>query len=148
MKPFLSSLLLAGLIFGLGGCADQIAQIRDSGTQMDEAQLRNAGFELQLADTMDRQDLLNTLPSDTISRIQKGDSIYYVYPDPDGCVCLYVGRESEFQRLQQLAMERQASDQQLMVNDIASDRQNGYGPMSQWNSWNNNNPGRPDWDPH
>jgi hypothetical protein len=147
MKPLTHSLLLAGLALGFAGCAP-MAQLQQAGTQMDESQLRNAGFELQLANTRERQDLLNTLPSDTISRIQIDDTTYYVYPDPDHCVCLYMGRESEFQRWQQLAMDRQASDQQLMINDIKSDYQNGYGPMSQWNSWNNNNPGRPNWDPH
>ena len=101
-----------------------------------------------LADQMDRQQMLNSLPADTITRIQKDDDVYYIYPDPDGCVCLYVGRDSEYQRLQQLAVERQVSDQQLMVNDMAANAQNGWGPMGPWGSWANNNPGRPNWYPY
>ena len=36
----------------------------------------------------------------------------------------------------------------LMYNDMQSNAQNGFGPMGYWGSWNNNNPGLPDWDPH
>jgi len=148
MKPFAHILLLAALPCGLAACAQQIAQIQTSGTRLEESHLRDAGFKIMLADQMDRQQMLNSLPADTITRIQHENSAYYVYPDPDGCVCLYVGREQEYQRLRQLAAERQVSDQQLMANDIAADVQNGWGPAAYWGSWNNNNPGRPNWDPH
>jgi hypothetical protein len=144
MKLLSPLLLLAGLVFGLAACA----QIKESINRLEESHLRDAGFKIMLADRMDRQQMLKSLPPDTITRIQKEDNTYYIYPDPDGCICLYVGRESEYQRLQQLAVERQVSDQRMRVNDMAADAQGGWGPMGAWGSWMNNNPGRPDWDPH
>jgi hypothetical protein len=150
MKPLANRLFLAGLIVGLTACAQQIEEIRDSGARLEESHLRDAGFKLLLADTMDRQKMLRSLPSDTITRVQEGGAAYYIYPDPDGCVCLYVGRDAEYQRLQQLAADRQISNQQLMVNDMAANAQGGYGPYSGWSNWiiNSNNAGRPNWDPH
>lgn len=144
MKTLTPLLLSAGLAFSLASCA----QIKQSGSLAEEGHLRDAGFKLMLADRMDRQQMLNSLPADTLTRIQKDDNVYYVYADPDGCVCLYVGRDEEYQRLQQIAVEKQVSDQQMRVNDMAAEAQSGYGPGSYWNSWINNNPGRPDWDPH
>jgi hypothetical protein len=147
MKPFSHCLLSAGLALAFAGCAP-VSQLQDYSARLDEGNLRDAGFKLLLADTMDRQNALETLPSYSISRIEKNGNFYYIYPDPDGCVCLFVGRDEEYQRLQQLGVDRQISDQQLMANDIAADSRNGFGPYSTWNSWINNNPGRPDWDPH
>jgi hypothetical protein len=148
MKTLSRALLLAGLLSGLAACAEQIAEIQASGSRLEEGHLRDAGFTIMLADRMDRQQMLNALPAGAITRIQREDGAYYIYPDPDGCVCLYVGREGEYQRLRQLAAERQVSDRQLMVNDMAADAQNGWGPGAYSGSWNNNNPGRPSWDPH
>jgi len=153
MKSSLNTLLLAGLGLCLSACAPLSAvkeDIQDSGVRLEESHLTQAGFKLVLADNADRQKILGMLPPDTLTRIQKDGTDYYIYPDPDGCVCLYVGREAEYQRLQQLAMELQISNQQLRANDLATDAQSGWGPMGPWGNWgaNANNPGQPNWDPH
>jgi hypothetical protein len=146
MKSLLRPLFFAALALSLAACA----QIKESGNRLEESHLRDAGFKIMLADREDRQQMLKSLPSDTITRIQKDDSVYYIYPDPDGCVCLYVGREAEYRRLQQLAVERQVSDQQLRYNDMAASYANGWGPMGPWGNWgvNGNYTGRPSWDPY
>lgn len=144
MKPSFYIFVCSALALVLTACA----QIKESSNRLEESHLRDAGFKIMLADSQDRQDMLRTLPADSVTRIQHGDAVYYVYPDPDGCVCLYVGRESEYQRLQQLAVEREVSDEQMRINDMKADSQMGLYPMGYWGSWINNNPGRPDWDPH
>jgi hypothetical protein len=147
MKTFPHTLPLVALALGLSACAP-IHALQDEGVRLDESHLRDAGFKLMLADRQDRQDMLNALPADTLTRIGREDGDYYIYPDPDGCVCLYVGRESEYQALQRLAAQRQIADQQLMYNDIKANSQNGWGYAGPWGGWANNNPGRPSWDPH
>jgi len=148
MKKLASSLLAAGLILALAGCSQVAQNMRDDSARLDEVHLKDAGFRLVLADNQHIQDALNTLPAFRISRMTKDGVAYYIYPDPDDCVCVYVGRDEEYQRLQQLGVERQLSDQQLMVNDMKQEAYSGYGYYGMWNSWMNNNPGRPDWDPH
>lgn len=123
------------------------AQIRESGNRLEEAQLRGAGFKIMLADRPDRQEMLRSLAPDTLTRLQQDGKDYYIYPDPDGCVCLYVGREGEYRALQQRAADLQASNQQLMYNDMAMEAQNGWGPMGPWGSWGNYS-FRPNWDPY
>jgi len=143
MKPLSRTLTLAWLALALAACA----QLKQSGNRFEEGQLREAGFKLMLADRADRQQMLNSLPADTLTRIQREDDAYYIYPDPDGCVCLYVGREAEFRKLQQLAVDLQNSNQQLMYNDMAASSANGWGPLGPWGSWGDYT-GRPNWDPH
>jgi hypothetical protein len=141
MKPLSRTLIFSCL--ALAACA----QIQQSGNSFEEGQLREAGFKMMQANNADRQQMLKSLPSDTITRIQREDDAYYIYPDPDDCVCLYVGREAEFRKLQQLAVDLQNSNRQLMYNDMAASSANGWGPMGPWGSWGNYT-GRPNWDPY
>ena len=143
MKPLSRTLSLVWLAFSLSACA----QLQQSDNRLEESQLREAGFKIMLADRADRQQMLNSLPADKITRMQRDDDTYYVYPDPDGCVCLYVGREAEHRKLLQIAVDRQNSDRQLMYNDMAASSANGWGPMGPWGSWGNYT-GRPNWDPY
>jgi hypothetical protein len=143
MKPLSRTLTLAWLALSLAACA----QMKQSSNRFEEDQLRQAGFKMMQANNADRQQMLSSLPADTVTRIQREDDSYYIYPDPDDCVCLYVGREAEFRKLQQLAVDLQNSNQQLMYNDMAASSANGWGPMGPWGSWGNYT-GRPNWDPY
>ena len=40
-----------------------------------------------------------------MTRIPRPDNVYYIYSDPDLCSCLYVGRQQEFDHLQQLSVD-------------------------------------------
>ena len=124
MKPLRTPLIAAALACGIAACA----QVKESGNRFEEGQLRAAGFKLMLADRADRQQMLRSLAPDTITRLQREGVAYYVYPDPDGCVCLYVGREAEYLKLQQLTADWQSSQQQLMYNDMEANSANGWGP--------------------
>ena len=143
MQTLPKTLLTVWLTASLAACA----QMKESSNRFEEGQLRAAGFKIMLADRADRQQMLSSLPADTITRIQKEGKAYYIYPDPDGCVCLYVGREAEFLKLQQLAVELQQENQQLMLNDMEASSANGWGPMGPWGSWGNYTD-RPNWDPY
>ena len=144
MTPLLRTLPALALL--LSACA----QVRDSDTRLTENHLLTAGFKIMLADTVERQRMLNALPPETVTRIPRDDTVYYIYADPDLCSCLYVGREAEFQRLQELALERRDSDRRMIANELDQDARLGWGPTGPWGQWgmNGNYTGRPNWDPN
>lgn len=126
------------------------AQIKESDTRLTEDHLLTAGFKIMLADTSERQAMLNDLAPETVTRIPRPEGVFYIYADPDLCSCLYVGRQQEFDELQKLAVERQISDQQMFANELQQDQSLGWGPTGPWgNAWmGGNNAGRPNWDPN
>lgn len=73
-----------------------------------------AGFQMKLPDTPERRASLRTRP--------RGSQVEYVYADPTGCACLYVGNEVQYQQYRRYALEKQLSDERL---DAA--RTYGYG---------------------
>ncbi|HXX09636.1 MAG TPA: hypothetical protein VEJ43_16395 [Pseudolabrys sp.] len=50
-----------------------------------------AGFVVKYATTPEKRALLKTLPPDKLVTRTKNGKLYYVYADPDGCSCAYVG---------------------------------------------------------
>ncbi|SMF95955.1 hypothetical protein SAMN02949497_3333 [Methylomagnum ishizawai] len=137
---------MAGLAWLLAACA----QFRDSDTRLTENHLFTAGFKIMEANTPERQGMLNGLAPETLTRVPRPEAVYYIYADPDICSCLYVGRETEFDKLQALLRERQDSDRRMVARELEQDQRLGWGPGGPWGNWGagGNNAGRPDWDPH
>lgn len=50
-----------------------------------------SGFTVRHADTQEKLELLRTFPADKLAVRRKGGKTYYVYADPNGCRCAYVG---------------------------------------------------------
>ena len=69
-----------------------------------------AGFQMKPADTAERVAHLQTLtPAQARAAHRTRDGkLLYVYADPKGCQCLYVGDEAAYQRYQQLAHPAEA----------------------------------------
>lgn len=151
--PPLSQSLLLTLALGFVGCSSVQHEIRESNARSTENQLRAAGFKIMLADTEEKQKMLNGLPRETVTRIPRPENVYYIYPDPDLCSCLYVGREQEYNKLQQLSADMVKSNQATITHEIAENQQAGWGPSGAWGNWgywgitNPNSMGRPAWDP-
>ena len=151
MKSIDSVISLLSVLL-LTGCGSIGSEIRDSGTRLTEEHLLTAGFKIMIADTEERQEMMNALPPESLSRIQRPEGVYYIYADPDTCACLYVGRNIEYQKLQQLAIDRQISNQALVANEIREDYQSGWGVATPWgfrgqSGWGANPDGNPAWDP-
>lgn len=147
ITPALLSILL------LPGCSSIGSKIKDSETRIEEQHLLDAGFKIMTADTKERQDMMNSLSPESITRIPRPEGVYYIYADPDTCACLYVGRDIEYQKLQQLAVERQISDRALATNELRQDEQSGWGAPAPWGymapgGWGSNPMGNPSWDPN
>jgi len=66
-----------------------------------------AGFKKVAADTPQKVAHMQTLPDHRlVARTYKGNK-YYVYSDPDGCKCIYVGNPTQYQSYQSIARQQQ-----------------------------------------
>jgi hypothetical protein len=88
-----------GLVLGMTACAT---------TANTESLLAQAGFRQVPADSPKKVAHLQTLPERRlVARTHQGKK-YYVYSDPNGCKCLYVGNPAQYQAYQGLLQQRQA----------------------------------------
>lgn len=97
--------------------------------------LTAAGFTMKVADTPKRQAKLAALPSGKmISRSIKGKNVY-VYADPKGCNCVYVGDEAAYQSYMQLGRNRSVPSEKLLIAEMNSENDwnfNSIGPGPNW----------------
>jgi hypothetical protein len=73
----------------LDACQSQQALQQDN-------DLSAAGFTVRIANTAERQAMLNRLPPNRFVQRVNGDTIQYVYADPVECGCLYIGSQQAF----------------------------------------------------
>jgi hypothetical protein len=72
-----------------------------------EALLSQAGFRPLSADTSQKVAHMQTLPDKRlVARTYQGKK-YYVYSDPEGCKCVYVGSPAQYQSYQSVARQAQ-----------------------------------------
>jgi hypothetical protein len=72
------------------GCTPTPKQVKRS-----EQMLADAGFKQVQADNDERRAALHRLAPEQVTEVRRGDRMYYVYPDPKVCGCLYVGSPEE-----------------------------------------------------
>jgi hypothetical protein len=106
---------------GLAACQSQQALQQDN-------DLSAAGFSVRIANTAERQAMLNRLPANRFVQRVSGDSIQYVYADPVECGCIYIGSQQAFNQF--------ISNQQL---DFASAQRMAFLNYSDaawnWEAW-------------
>ena len=96
-------LLLAALWLGCSSLDQSLdTDVHEFGATQREKLLEPAGFHIVAADTPQRINALNGLPPGKISRVARGGTIYYVYPDRFECHCLWVGNAEQYARYQRL----------------------------------------------
>ena len=88
-----SVVFLVGL--SLAGCAG----LQSADTTAAGRALTAAGFAARPADTPEKLAQLQALPARKVLAQPQDGERRYVYADPAGCACLYVGGESEYQAL-------------------------------------------------
>ena len=119
MKRGLVVLVVA---LSLAGCAG----LQSADTASGERALTAAGFRPQPADTPEKLAQLQSLtPRRLLLRHPQGDEPHYVYADPKGCACLYVGGEEQYQALRR--NEAPAIDRFFAVE--------GSGDSMDWGLW-------------
>jgi hypothetical protein len=118
---------LAGTIL-LAGCASMTSANT-------EALLTAAGFRARTPQTPKQQQIYATLPPYQVQRAAVKGRVFYVYKDEKSGVA-YVGREPEYQRYQQLAIQQQVAQNQIMAAEMeqqaALDWYGGFGFRRIW----------------
>src|SRR5439155_8217155 len=92
------ALLIVVMVASVAGCAT----IQASETRSTEQLLAAAGFHMEVAATPEELAELRMVPARKIVARASPGTTSYVYPDPDGCRCLYVGGEPQYQEYQRL----------------------------------------------
>jgi hypothetical protein len=94
------------------------AAITAQNAEEKEELLSAAGFKLQLADTPEKMAHLKTLTQQKIVTHEKDGKNYYVYADATTCQCLYIGQDSDYQRFQQLQIQKKIVEDQKMTAEM------------------------------
>jgi hypothetical protein len=58
--------------------------------------LTAAGFVIKYPDTPEKQEIFNSLPPNRLVKRGRNGKVYYVYADPGGCGCVYVGSPNAY----------------------------------------------------
>jgi hypothetical protein len=118
---------LAGAIL-LAGCASM-------GSANTESLLTAAGFRAKTPQTPKQQQIYAALPPYQVQRATVKGQVFYVYKDEKAGVA-YVGREQEYQRYQQLAIQQQIAQNQItaaeMEQQAALDWYGGFAFRRMW----------------
>jgi hypothetical protein len=119
---------LAGAIL-LTGCASM-------GSANTESLLTAAGFRARTPQTPKQQQIYAALPPYQVERATvPGKGTFYVYKDEKSGFA-YIGREQEYQRYQQLAIQQQIAQNQIMAAEMeraaAWQWYGAWGPRAFW----------------
>ncbi|MEO8716139.1 MAG: hypothetical protein ABI369_14105, partial [Acetobacteraceae bacterium] len=95
-------------ILSLAGCAAQ-------GIADQESLLAAAGFQVHPADTPPRHASLFALPPGQLVMVPRGGKQAWLYADPEGCHCLYVGGAHAYQEYQRLRVSQRIAETQLQA---------------------------------
>ena len=127
--PITLLLLGAGIILtALGGCASV-------GSSNTESLLSAAGFIVRTPQTDRQKQIYATLPAYKVHRATVNDKIFYVYKDEKAGVA-YVGREPQYQRYKQLAIEQRVAEDQYMAAEMEQEAAlNWYGGFGVRRIW-------------
>ncbi|MCH2169779.1 hypothetical protein MK489_03260 [Myxococcota bacterium] len=91
-----------------------------------------AGFQMRMADTPKRVELLKSLPQRKLTPTNRGGSLHYVYADDLACNCVYVGTEKAYQRYQLLATKQRIANQQEQAAMMNQDAAMDWGAWGPW----------------
>jgi hypothetical protein len=109
---------MLALPFALVGCANQV--------QTKEDMLAAAGFTLVPANTPERQASLSSLPPHKFShQVSNNNRVFFIYPDPTICDCLYIGDQAAYDRYRADVFQKQIANEQQMT---AQTYQMDWGP--------------------
>jgi hypothetical protein len=118
---------LSGAIL-IAGCASMTSANTES-------LLTAAGFRARTPQTPKQQQIYAALPPYKVQRATVKGQVFYVYKDEKAGFA-YVGREAEYQRYQQLAIQQQMAQNQIaaaeMEQQAALDWYGGFGFRRIW----------------
>src|SRR5262249_19940868 len=117
------------LIFAVAAVALFVAGCAEMGSGNTTSLLSAAGFRVRTPQTPKQQQMFAALPPYKIERATVNGHVFYIYKDEKAGVA-YIGREAEYQRYQQLAIQQQIA--QDYYTAYAMDRAAAYGWYGAW----------------
>ncbi len=123
MRRAMTRVGLVAMVAVLGGCA----AVERREAQDVEGVLAAAGFRMVPADTPERMAHLQTLTPRKIVPHEKDGQVYFVYADPTGCQCIWVGNQAAYQSYQRLALQKQLAQEQVMAAQMNEDAAMNWG---------------------
>jgi hypothetical protein len=123
-------------IFVVAAAALFLAGCESMGSANTTSLLTAAGFRARTPQTPQQQQIYAALPPYQVQRATvKGKGVFYVYKDEKAGIA-YVGREQEYQRYQQLAIQQQIAQNYYMAAEMeraaAWQWYGAWGPRAFW----------------
>jgi len=123
------------LVFAAIAAAFFVAGCAEMGSANTTSLLSAAGFHARTPQTPKQQQMYAALPPYKVERATVKGKTFYVYKDEKAGVA-YIGREQEYQRYQQLAIQQQIAQDQIMAAQMQADAAWGWygawGPRAFW----------------
>ena len=124
MREMTRYIVAVVLIAVLAGCA----AMRQERARDKENMLAAAGFQMKPADTPKRVAHLQLLtPLRLLPYTRSDGKLLYVYADPKGCNCLYVGDETAYQRYRALEQQQKVAQEQMVTAQMNADAAMDWG---------------------
>jgi len=117
------------LIFGAAVTALFVASCAEVGSGNTTSLLTAAGFRAHTPQTPKQQQIYAALPAYHVERATVNGHVFYVYKDEKAGVA-YVGREQEYQRYHELAVQQQIAQNYYMAAEM--DRAAAFGWYGAW----------------
>lgn len=132
LRPASLGLTLALVLLPTGGL-----QAKEEGLNGTERRLAAAGFEAIPATTPKRRTELAVLKPHKLVQQPTGDGFTYIYADPKGCNCLYMGDGDDYAAYQKLTLAQNVADENAQAAadaSFAAWNWESWGPYDNW-SW-------------
>ena len=124
MRELTRYAVAVALIVVVGGCA----AMREERAKDKENLLAAAGFQMKPANSPSRVAHLQTLtPLKLLPYTRTDGKLLYVYADPKGCNCLYVGDETAYQRYRALEQQQKVAQEQMVTAQMNADAAMDWG---------------------
>jgi hypothetical protein len=124
MKHFLVLLSLSALVL-FSGCA----LFNQMGSSSDEQLLSAAGFQARPVLTTNQKAVFQNLKPYQINTRTKGNTVYYIYPDPKQGI-VFVGGPAQYQKYSQLAVQQGTAEDQMAA--AAETQMLSYDELGMW----------------
>lgn len=120
--------LAGAALFGMWGCAG----IESANT---ESLLTAAGFRVRTPETPQQKQIYASLPNNQVQRATVNGKVFYVFKDEQKAIA-YVGREPEYQRYRELAVQQRIAEDYYMAAEMNREAARGWygawGPRRIW----------------
>lgn len=106
-------IVVVGIAVAVSACA--------AAAQRTESMLTQSGFRQIPADTPAKLTHLKTLPQrQLVQRTHQGQK-YYLFADAEGCKCMYVGRDQQYQGYQRIAKDARVAEDRATALEEAKE---------------------------